>query len=227
MTTAAFTPSRRVLLSAALSLGLLAIPAGLLAAEQGEGGKVDVTELMAPNALPDIVEGKASAPVTIVEYASMTCGHCAAFHREIYPVIKKDYIETGKVKFILREFPLDEVATAAFMLARSLGPDKRDAAVDLLFAQQKNWAFTDSPLDGLASVLKQTGIGQSRLEEVLKDTKLQQDVNAVRDRAAEKFEIRATPTFFINGVKFTGEMKTADLDKIIAETAKASAPEKK
>jgi len=227
MTTAAFTPSRRVLLSAALSLSLLAIPTGLRAAEQGEGGKVDVTELMAPNALPDIVEGKASAPVTIVEYASMTCGHCAAFHREIYPVIKKDYIETGKVKFILREFPLDEVATAAFMLARSLGPDKRDAAVDLLFAQQKNWAFTDSPLDGLASVLKQTGIGQSRLEEVLKDTKLQQDVNAVRDRAAEKFEIRATPTFFINGVKFTGEMKTADLDKIIAETAKASAPEKK
>jgi len=227
MTTAAFTPSRRVLLSAALSLSLLSIPAGSLAAAQGEGGKVAVTELMAPNALPDIVEGKASAPVTIVEYASMTCGHCAAFHREIYPVIKKDYIETGKVKFILREFPLDEVATAAFMLARSLGPDKRDAAVDLLFAQQKNWAFTDSPLDGLASVLKQTGIGQSRLEEVLKDTKLQQDVNAVRDRAAEKFEIRATPTFFINGVKFTGEMKTADLDKIIAETAKASAPEKK
>jgi len=214
--------TRRVVLCAALFVSLLALPA-FAAPEMGQGGKVDVAELMAPNALPDIVEGKGDAPVTIVEYASMTCGHCAAFHRDVYPILKKDYIETGKVKFILREFPLDEVATAAFMLARSLGPDKRDAAVSLLFAQQKNWAFTESPLDGLANVLKQTGIGQARLEEVLKDAQLQHDVNAVRDRAAEKFEIRATPTFFVNGVKFSGEMKTSDLDKIIAETTKPAA----
>jgi protein-disulfide isomerase len=209
--------SRRVVLSAALSLSLLAFPA--LAGEQGQGAKVNVEELMAPNALPDIVEGKADAPVTIVEYASMTCGHCAAFHRDIYPVLKKDYIDAGKVKFILREFPLDEVATAAFMLARSLGPEQRDAAVDLLFKQQKNWAYTETPLDGLASVVKQAGIGESKFEAVLKDAKLQHDVNAVRDRAAATFGISATPTFFVNGVKFTGEMKIPDLDKIIAETA--------
>jgi protein-disulfide isomerase len=208
--------SRHLLLSAALSLSLFAVPAF---AEQGQGAKVDVAELMAPNALPDIVEGKADAPVTIVEYASMTCGHCAAFHRDIYPTIKKDFIETGKVKFILREFPLDEVATAAFMLARALGPDKRDAAVDLLFAQQKNWAFTDSPLDGLANVMKQAGLGQAKFEETLRDAQLQKDVNAVRDRGASKFSISATPTFFVNGVKFTGEMKVADLEKIIKDTA--------
>ena len=124
-------------------------------AEKAPAPKVTIDELMAPNALPDIVEGKADAPVTIVEYASMTCGHCAAFHHDVYPILKKDYIDTGKVKFILREFPLDPIATAAFMLARSLG-DKRDAAVDLLFAQQKNWAFTDTPLDGLGQC-RQTG----------------------------------------------------------------------
>jgi len=220
MRTLDFTPTRRALLSAALSLGLLAFPAH---AEQGPGAKTNVEELMAPTALPDIVEGKADAPVTIVEYASMTCGHCAAFHRDVYPTLKKDYIDTGKVRFILREFPLDEVATAAFMLARSLG-DKRDAAVDLFFAQQRQWAFTDTPLDGLANVAKQAGVGQSKFESVLRDAKLQHDVNAVRDRAAGQFGVNATPTFFVNGVKFSGEMKLADLDKIIAETAKAAEP---
>ena len=83
------------------------------------------TELMAPNALPDVVEGEANAPVTIVEYASMTCSHCAAFHHDVYPALKKNYVDTGKAKFILREFPLDPLATAAFMLARELGRQAR------------------------------------------------------------------------------------------------------
>ena len=126
-------PSRRFFLAAALTLALpLAAPAR---AEKTET-KVPLVELLAPQALPDIVEGKADAPVVIVEYASMTCSHCAAFHHDVYPTLKKDFIDTGKVKFILREFPLDERAAAAFMLARSLG-DKRDAAVDFLFAQQR------------------------------------------------------------------------------------------
>ena len=206
-----FSFSRRALLAAALPVLLAASPAF---AEKAPAPKVTVEELMAPNALPDIMQGKADAPVTIVEYASMTCGHCAAFHRDVYPMLKKDFIETGKVKFVLREFPLDPIATAAFMLARSLG-DKRDAAVDLLFAQQKNWAFTDTPLEGLANVVKQAGIGQAKFEEVLKDATLQRAVVAVRDRAADKFGVNATPTFFINGVKFSGEMKAADLGKII------------
>ena len=128
-------------------------------ADKNASGKIQIDELMAANALPDIIEGNASAPITIVEYASMTCSHCAAFHHDVLPELKKNFIETGKIKFILREFPLDPLATAAFMLARELG-DKRNAVVDLLFLQQKNWAFTEKPLDGLANVLKQTGMGQ-------------------------------------------------------------------
>ncbi|WP_348639963.1 DsbA family protein [Methylocystis sp. B8] len=189
-------------------------------AEKSPAGKVSVEELMAPDALPDVVEGSANAPVTIVEYASMTCSHCAAFHRDVYPELKKNYIDTGKVKFILREFPLDPLATAAFMLARQLG-DKRDAAVDLLFSQQKNWAFADKPLDGLANVLKQTGIGQEKFEAVLKDQALYDNVNKVRNRAAEKLGVNSTPTFFINGDKYTGEMTVADLDQIIASKSAA------
>jgi protein-disulfide isomerase len=175
---------------------------------------------MAPGALPDIVQGSAEAPVTIVEYASMTCSHCAAFHHEIYPALKKSYIDTGKAKFILREFPLDPLATAAFMLARELG-DKRDAGVDLLFSQQKNWAFGEKPLDGLANVLKQAGLGQEKFEAVLKDQALYEKVNKVRDRAAEKFGVNSTPTFFVNGDKYTGEMSVADFDKIIAAKSAA------
>lgn len=210
--------SRRNLLAvAACALTIASAPAR---AEKSASGKAPVDELMAPGALPDIVQGSAEAPVTIVEYASMTCSHCAAFHHEIYPALKKSYIDTGKAKFILREFPLDPLATAAFMLARELG-DKRDAGVDLLFSQQKNWAFGDKPLDGLANVLKQAGLGQEKFEAVLKDQALYEKVNKVRDRAAEKFGVNSTPTFFINGDKYTGEMSVADFDKIIAAKSAA------
>lgn len=206
--------SRRRLLAATMSA--LCFAAAPAFAEKAATGSFPVAELMAPNALPDIAEGKADAPVTIVEYASMTCTHCAAFHQNVYGDLKKNYIDTGKVRFILREFPLDPLATAAFMLARELGDDKRDAAINLLFSQQKNWAFIDKPLDGLANVLKQTGMGQERFEAILKDQALYEKVNKVRDRAAEKFGVNSTPTFFVNGEKYTGEVTLADIDKIIA-----------
>ena len=204
---------RRLIATAAASLALAAVPA--LGADKQPAGKVPVEELMAPNALPDIVQGDPKAPVTIVEYASMTCSHCAAFHHEVYPALKKDFIDTGKAKFILREFPLDPLAAAAFMLARELG-DKRDAAVDLLFAQQKNWAFVDKPLDGLANVLKQAGLGQEKIETVLKDQALYDKVMAVRERGNKKFNVNSTPTFFVNGDQYTGEMSVDDFVKIIA-----------
>jgi protein-disulfide isomerase len=213
-----YSPSRRRLLAAAVC-GLV-LSGAAAHAEKTVAGKASVEELMAPNALPDIVQGDANAPVTIVEYASMTCGHCAAFHHEVYPALKKNYIDTGKAKFILREFPLDPLATAAFMLARELG-DKRDAVVDLLFAQQKNWAYVDKPLDGLANVLKQAGLGQEKFEAVLKDQALYEKVNAVRARANEKFGVNSTPTFFINGDKYTGEINIEDFGKAIASKTPA------
>jgi protein-disulfide isomerase len=205
--------SRRKLLL--ITCSALCFASSTALADKNSSGKIAVDELMAANALPDIIEGNANAPITIVEYASMTCSHCAAFHHDVLPELKKNFIETGKIKFILREFPLDPLATAAFMLARELG-DKRNAVVDLLFLQQKNWAFTEKPLDGLANVLKQTGMGQERFEAVLKDQTLFDKVNKIRDRASEKFGVNSTPTFFINGDKYTGEINYADFEKIIA-----------
>jgi protein-disulfide isomerase len=211
----ALLKSRRDLLKfAAVGSVLVAIqPFGLRPA-LAQNAKVDVEQLMADEALPDVVEGQANAPVTVVEYASMTCSHCAAFANNVYPTLKSKYIDTGKVKYILREFPLDPLATAGFMLARCSG-DKREAMIALLFAQQKNWAFVDKPLDGLSNIVKQTGMSQESFEKCLKDQALYDKVNMVRDRGAEKFGVSATPTFFINGKRVSGEMTVDQLDKEI------------
>jgi protein-disulfide isomerase len=208
--------SRRDLLKfAVFGSGLGA--AGLIevAPALAQNARVDVEQLMAEGALPDVVEGQANAPVTVVEYASMTCSHCAAFATKVYPTLQSKYIDTGKAKLILREFPLDPLATAGFMLARCSG-DKREAMIELLFAQQKNWAFVDKPLDGLLNVVKQTGMTQETFERCLKDQALYDKINMVRDRGAEKFGVNATPTFFINGKRVSGEMTVEQLDKEIA-----------
>jgi protein-disulfide isomerase len=212
--------SRRTLLefavAAALTLAGAAGVAGIWSRPvHAQGTVVPIDDLMAQQALPDIVQGKADAPVTIIEYASMTCTHCAAFHAMTYPTLISKYVNTGKVRFILREFPLDPLATAAFMLARCSGPDKRSAVVDLLFDQQKNWAFTDKPLAALADLLKQTGMTQASFETCINDQNLYDKVNQVRDRAAEKFAVDATPTFFVNGRKLSGVLDPDSLDKLL------------
>ncbi len=181
---------------------------------------VPMTQLMAPQPLPDIVEGKADAPVTIVEYASMTCTHCQAFHAETWPALKAKYVDTGKAKFILREFPLDPLAAAAFMLARCAGPEKRDAIVDLLFDKQKDWAFVDKPLEALAATVKQAGVSQSDFESCLNNQKLYEQINQERDNAGKDFHVDATPTFYVNGKKLSGELPIAEFDKVIAPLLK-------
>ena len=212
----ALSRSRRDLLKSGAAAGSALATARLIgfAPALAQNATVNVGELMAEGALPDVVEGEANAPITIVEYASMTCSHCAAFATKVYPTLKSKYIDTGKAKLILREFPLDPLATAGFMLARCAG-DKREAMVDLLFAQQKNWAFVEKPLDGLANIVKQTGMSQESFEKCLKDQALYDKVNMVRDRGAEKFGVNATPTFFINGKRVSGEMTVEQLEKEI------------
>jgi protein-disulfide isomerase len=180
-----------------------------------QGASPSLDQLLAGEAMPDVVLGKSDAPITIIEYASMTCSHCAAFHVTTYPELKRKYIDTGKVRFILREFPLDPLATAGFMLARCAGEDKRTALVDLLFGQQKNWAFTEKPVESLANLVKQAGVTQEAFEACLKDQDLYDKINKVRDHAAEKFGVNATPTFFINGKKQSGELTPEALDKLI------------
>jgi len=217
MTTLNFPLSRRAVLAASLPALLAAHPA---LAEKAPVPKVTIEELMAPNALPDIVQGKADAPATIVEYASMACSHCAAFHRGVWPALKAKYVDAGKAKFVLREFPLDPVATAAFMLARCAGPEKRDAIVDRLFDHQADWAFAANPLSKLKDQMTASGMAEADFETCLKNQKLLDAVKAERETAATKLGVNSTPTFFVAGKRLGSEHSLEKFDEILEPTAK-------
>ena len=178
-------------------------------------------ELMRPGPLPDLVLGKADAPVTIVEYASMTCPHCASFHKTTYPALKTKYIDTGKVRFIFREFPLDELAVAASMLARCTDSNEKSLAlIDMLFASQDKWAVRQ-PLPVLQQIAKQAGFTQKSFEECLANQKLYNDIIAVRERGTKDYKVESTPTLFINGKPQKGGATIEQIDKLLEPLLKS------
>ncbi|AXS42450.1 thioredoxin domain-containing protein [Breoghania sp. L-A4] len=175
----------------------------------------DVEALGEAGPLGEKTLGDPSAPNTVIEYASLTCGHCRNFHTASFPHLKKEYVDTGKVYFIFRDFPLDNLAFAAAMLARCAPEDKYFSAIDLFFEQQKNWAFTQNPLDALKSMAKQIGFSEKTFEECLKNQEILDGLNWVRDRANTEFGVNSTPTFFINGEQHRGALSVEELDKIL------------
>ncbi|MGO4447281.1 DsbA family protein [Phyllobacterium sp. TAF24] len=178
-------------------------------------GKIDPAKLLEQGPLKDIVMGKAEAPVTIIEYASMTCPHCAHFTVATLPTIKEKYIDTGKAKLILREFPFDPRAAAAFMLARCAPEDRYYPLVDVLFKQQEQWAASANAVEPLLQISKLAGFTQESFNACLTNQKLLDDVNASRDRGAKDFGVNATPTFFINGTKYAGALSVDEMSAII------------
>jgi protein-disulfide isomerase len=184
--------------------------------------EISVDELMKPGPLPDLVYGDANAPVTVVEYASMTCGHCAAFHNKVFPALKEKYVDTGKVRFIMREFPLDDRAAAASMLARCAGDGKSLPFIGVLFAKQDDWAFVrGDPRPELLKYAKQAGFTQETFEKCLTDQKLLDDIAAIRTRASETFGVNSTPTFFINGKKFNAGPTLDEFEKAFGSLLKS------
>jgi protein-disulfide isomerase len=182
---------------------------------QAPGAAFTAAELAEAGPLGDKILGNALAPVTIIEYASLTCGHCAAFHEVGYKFLKEKYIDTGKVRYILRDFPLDPLAAAGFMLSHCAGEGKYYPMVDMLFAQQKTWTQTDKPVDALMSLARQAGFTQESFEACLKNQTIYEGVNAVRKTGSEKFKVDSTPTFFFNGRKVTGNIAPKELENII------------
>ncbi|WP_332873829.1 DsbA family protein [Aurantimonas marina] len=179
-------------------------------------GSVDVSKLMAEGPLPDIVIGDVNAPVTIVEYASMTCGHCANFHVNSYPQIKKDFIDTGKAKLIIREFPFDPRALAGAMLARCTGDDaKRTAMIDVLLGQQEEWVRAENASAALLKFAKLAGMSQEDFTSCLNDKGLQQKVVETQERGQNEFGVNATPTFFVNGDKYAGALGPDEMAAVI------------
>jgi len=162
----------------------------------------------------DIVLGSEKATVTIIEYASMTCPHCAHFSTTTFPELQKRYIDTGKVRFIFREFPLDALAAAGFMLARCGGNDKFMPIVETLFAKQPDW-MVQKPIPPLMEIAKQFGFTQQSFDACLANQKVLDGIQDVRDRAAEKLGVSSTPTFFVNGKKLSGDQSIEALAKEI------------
>ena len=195
---------------------LITLATVLLPVDPALAQDISLQDLAEAGPLGDIVLGSSDAKVTMVEYASLTCGHCAVFHKETFPELKKRFIDTGKVRFILREFPLDPLAMAGFMLARCNGEESYYPITDLLFDHQKDWAFSEKPLDSLQKIMRQADFSQEKFESCLKDQKLYDAVTAVKRRGADTFKVTSTPTFFINGQRHVGNLPIGELEKILA-----------
>lgn len=177
-------------------------------------GTYDQAKLLADNPLPDEVMGMDDAPVTIIEYASATCPHCASFHVNTLPTIKEKYIDTGRARLVFREFAFDPRAEAGFMLARCTD-DKYFAMIDVLFKQQDSWAHVQNGREALLSIARLAGFSQESFEACLTDQQLLDDVRAVKERGHEEFDVDATPTFFINGKKYAGALTVDQMSAII------------
>ena len=167
--------------------------------------------------LPENILGKQDALVTIIEYSSMTCPHCAVFHADTLPGLKEKYINTGKVKYILREFPLDRVAAAAFMLGRCL--PKRETYfdfIDILYAQQKSWAQAEGgPIEPLKKLSLQAGFTEKSFNACLDDKTLFAQIITIKNNGSKQHEIRSTPTFFINDTRLEGALPLEQFAKVI------------
>src|SRR5204863_1388098 len=152
----------------------------LIEAAPAAAQSIPPTELLVPPPLGDRSLGKDDAPVTIVEYASMTCPHCSHFHETTYPELKKKYIDTGKVRFIFREFPLDPLAASTSMLARCAGKDKFFPLIEAFFAQQKDWVV-QKPLQPMFAIAKQAGFTQQSFDQCLANQQLLNGIEESRN----------------------------------------------
>jgi len=208
----------------ALSLTGLAALAGLSPLRLITGAMAqNAADVAKPVSLPDMALGPANAPVTITEYASMTCPHCAAFNAEVFPKIKSTYIDTGKIRYVFREFPLDIKAAAGSMLARCIAKDdagKYFAVVDMLFRQQSDWVMKNTT-ETLTRIGKQAGLSEKAVEDCLKDQALLDKIAADQKYAAEVLKVNSTPTFFINGDVIKGEASFDEFDKKIKSLLKS------
>jgi protein-disulfide isomerase len=212
--------------TAALSLTGLAALAGfspLRLFDDAFAQSAAALDVAKPVSLPDMALGPKDAAITITEYASMTCPHCAAFTENVFPKIKSEYIDSGKVRYVFREFPLDIKAAAGSMLARCIAKDdagKYFAVIDMLFKQQNDWVSKNTT-DTLKRIGKQAGMSEQAVETCLKDQALLDKIAADQKFASEILKVNSTPTFFINGEMVKGETSFEEFDKKIKSLLKS------
>ena len=206
---------RRLAFAAVVSAAALAANVALAAGAAPEPDRtMDMATVLKPGPLPELTMGDTSG-VPIVEYGSLTCPHCATFSREIFPELKKDYIDTGKIRFIFREFSRNPLDVAAFVLARCVGDDKAFAAIELLFSQQDKWAFVDKPLEPLIAAMRPAGLTHDQAMTCLKDQDKANAMVAIGKRATDEIKMTGTPTFVIDGKVYGGELTIDQLKAIL------------
>lgn len=209
--------NRRIL----MSLGAIASFNPALAEEVKDRGKA---MLEAASPLGDRVLGKADAPVVLIEYASATCPHCAEFHKTVLPQIKSEYIDTGKVRFVFREFPLDNMALAVFMLTRCLPEEKYFATTDLLFRRQQIWAKAENPGIEITKIMNMAGMDKAIFEACLKKEDMAKIMNGYAKKSAADFGIKGTPALFVNGEFIDGHKDMTEVEKALDAAIAANSP---
>lgn len=182
-------------------------------AEIKDNGTIDLSTKVA--GYEERVIGDPNAPVTIVEYASFTCPHCANFHTQTLPQIKKDYVDTGKVKFIFRDFPFEQVGATAALLSRCVDPSRYYGFSDLIMRQQANWTAQVNPIAGLTKMAKLAGMSDAMIEECMNNEKLLDQIVAVRKEAMDKYGFNSTPSFLVNNEKVVGAESFETFKKLI------------
>jgi len=178
-------------------------------------GSVDEAKLLAVATLKDMIEGEENAPVTIVEYASFTCNHCASFTKNTMPGIREKYIKTGKARLIFREFAYDQRAMAASMLVRCVSEDRYFPFTQLLFEKQPSWAFVNDARPPLIQLSKLAGLSEEQFNACFQQQAVLDGLNETRTTASEEFNVQATPTFFINGKQYAGALSVEQMSAII------------
>jgi protein-disulfide isomerase len=185
-------------------------------------GTVDMAKVLQTGPLPELAMGDANG-VPVLEYGSLTCPHCAAFIKETFPQLKKEYIDTGKVRFIFHEFARNTQDLAGFVLARCLGDNEAFGADELLFAEQDKWAFADEPMKPLIAVMRVTGLSEEKAKECLKNVKLADAIVAATKIASQETHLSGVPTFVIAGKVYGGELSFDELKEILDSLSPAEA----
>ncbi|NGP17456.1 thioredoxin domain-containing protein [Devosia aurantiaca] len=212
-----FNRRETILLAAAASALSLA---GAATAQAAEGDMIDIAKLMAPaGGLEDKFEGSADAPVTVIEYASPTCPHCATFHNTVYEPFKEEYINTGKVKFVLRPFARNAIDAAIFLLAEAAGPVAYHNVIATYFKTQNEWGMSDKPRDALFTVAQQLGFTEETFNAALTNQDGFTAIEAQKNQALDEFGLTGTPTFYVNGKTLSGgktlEQLAAEIDPLV------------
>jgi protein-disulfide isomerase len=181
----------------------------MFAATSGFAENAPLAEAMAEKSI-----GSADAPVTMIEYASLTCSHCAAFHNETLPSIKRDYVDTGKVRIVFWDFPLGNLAMAAAMVARCSG-ESYIPMVGALYQSQESWSRSDTPFDAITGIARLSGMSIDDVEDCLDNEELLRALQAKAQEASQVLGVESTPTFFVGDVKIPGNLPYEDFQDIL------------